>query len=122
MTPVERLQAWHDRMMGTVVRGQTVECVSLMIDSDPIPDLSCRVFLLAHFRENPAPGPSKEERLLQRVFSEVPRHAQAGPLTWDEAVRIMRGEQEPYWVLEDEVVAVEDRKNPLDPPPAPGVA
>jgi hypothetical protein len=95
-------QSWATRMAGTTIRGQVVEHVEITIDSiGPQP----RVILTVLFRENPPGGSCKEEHLLRRVFSDVPRCASTPPLTFNAAIRIMAGEPWPdnCWYLEDEL-------------------
>jgi hypothetical protein len=95
--------SWHTRMVGTTVRGQRVECVEVTIDS-LFPEQT-RVILTVLFRENPPGGSCKEENLLRRVFSDVPRCASTPPLTFNTAMRIMAGQPWPdnCWYLEDEL-------------------
>jgi hypothetical protein len=94
--------AWATRITGTTIRGQVVEHVEITIDSiGP----QVRVILTVLFRENPPGGSCKEENLLRRVFSDVPRCANTPPLTFNNAMRIMAGEPWPdnCWYLEDEL-------------------
>ena len=94
--------AWATRVAGTTIRGQVVEHVEITIDSiGP----QVRVILTVLFRENPPGGSCKEENLLRRVFSDVPRCASTPPLTFNAAIRIMAGQPWPdnCWYLEDEL-------------------
>ena len=100
MNPERDLNRFFKRVVGTHIRGQEVEAVSMEIERDP--GYKPRYFLKVYFRENPPEHKSPEQDMLQRVFSEIPSHASCRFSSVREMRRVMLGKQEGVWILEDE--------------------
>ena len=97
---IEQLEAFRQRVTGTIIRGQRVSDVELTIDSlgDPY-----RYFVSVFFFENPPSNQSLEMNMLERVFSEIPDHAFYLADTRAEAEAVLAGTVSPAWVLADEM-------------------
>jgi hypothetical protein len=100
------VEAYHHRMRGRRVRGQVVEAIELQIDTIGLPP---RLMLNLVFVENPAVG-SDEEKILQKVFSDIPTDARYSPEDMSELEAILSGRKEltdDDWLLSDETRATE---------------
>lgn len=88
--------------VGQVVRGQRVEDIGILAETI---GGEVRWFAIVHFKENPVPpGSSPNDRLMLRVYSEIPLCADVFCLTWRELVRLVRRYRpEAPWRLDDEM-------------------
>ena len=104
MTISDKVRAFHARVAGTRIRGQTVENVDVSIDSNGDGG-SLRYFVTVNFREPELPtNMRKELKLLKRIFWEMD-FAQV-LLTEDEFESFLNGEMEipeHQWILSDEL-------------------
>lgn len=108
---IHNFEAWSQRMIGATIRGQQVDRCELVIDTNGWDDAPIRVFIGVLFRENPTCG-SKEERLLQSVFSETPGRATLRPMTPSDAEKVLSGMTEPAdsdWFLDDELLCGDNK-------------
>ena len=101
MNLVRRIEKYHRAVVGQVIRGQVVEHVEVVIDTNG-KGAGIRCFVHVYFRENPTTEESPEKNLLQRVFNDVPKYATSGMLSRRELLAILRSRRQPAWKLEDE--------------------
>lgn len=103
---LEMFVSWANETIGTVIRGQRVADCAWGLDTLGDGDDNIRVILSVYFEENPLPdGMDDDERLLARVFSDVPTGASLRPLDTTAAVAVMTQKIEPpdwAWFLDDE--------------------
>ena len=100
------LAEYHTRIIGTKIRGQTVESVEICVDTIDGPDWTkLRYFLFVHFREPKLPeNMNKNLKLLRRVFWDTT--FATVKLDAGEVRSVLMGEQEVpkhQWMLSDEM-------------------
>lgn len=99
----ELLTVFGRRMRGRVIRNQKVEYAELLIDNITCNDGECRYMLFVVLESPFSYSEEEGNDIMDVIYNEIPDAAFAMTTDRDKLMKWMRFEEEPEWLLEDEI-------------------